>query len=92
VPDLPADLLFVDPPWGEHYDKGRTAIADVPLLEQLLARGTRCKRVWAKVPPSFDPGSVAGARARAVFGVGEGDARRVKFLLLEITPRAGPRT
>ncbi len=88
VPGLPADLLFVDPPWGERYDKRRTVLADLPLLDQLLERGTRCKRVWAKVPPSFDPGSVAGARARAVFGVGEGDARRVKFLILELTPPA----
>lgn len=80
---LSADLLFVDPPWGERYDRRRVVLADLPLLQALLAHRARFARLWAKVPPSFDPASLPGARARAVFGVGEGDARRVKFLLLE---------
>jgi predicted RNA methylase len=88
VPGVAADLLFIDPPWGERYDKRRVALEDLPLLEALLGYRARFERVWAKVPPSFDPASIPGARARAVFGVGEGDARRVKFLLLELR-RAG---
>jgi SAM-dependent methyltransferase len=89
VPTLAAELLFVDPPWGERYDKRRVVLADLPLLAQLLARRTHGERIWAKVPPSFDPRSIPGARARAVFGVGEGDARRVKFLLLELSRPGG---
>lgn len=82
--ELNADLLFVDPPWGERYDRQRVTLGDLPLLRALLAHRAHFARVWAKVPSSFDPASIAGARARAVFGVGAGDARRVKFLLLEL--------
>jgi predicted RNA methylase len=89
VPELPADLLFVDPPWGERYDKRCVRLADLPLLAALLELPRRPARLWAKVPPSFDPGSLPGCRARAVFGVGEGDARRVKFLLLDLRQPAG---
>lgn len=84
VPAVSADLLFVDPPWGERYDKRRVVLSDLPLLEHLLAHRARFARVWVKAPPSFDPSSVAGARPEAFFGAGEGDARRVKFLLLEL--------
>jgi SAM-dependent methyltransferase len=78
-----ADLLFIDPPWGGRYDKRRVTLAELPLLEELLPLRSRFARVWGKVPPSFDVRAVS-ARPRAVFGAGEGDARRVKFLLLEI--------
>jgi len=84
VPALEADLLFVDPPWGDRYDKGRVVLADLPLLEGLLGSRSRFDRVWAKVPPWFDERSVPRADASAVFGVGQGDARRVKFVLLEL--------
>jgi predicted RNA methylase len=84
IATLDADLLFVDPPWGGRYDKARVTLADLPLLESLLALRARFLRLWAKVPPSFDERSVPDARPRAVFGVGEGDAQRVKFVLLEM--------
>jgi hypothetical protein len=80
---LQAELLFVDPPWGPDYDKARVACGDLPLLEALFGERRRFARFWAKVPPSFDPLTLPGARAEAWFGAGEGDARRVKFLLLE---------
>jgi hypothetical protein len=85
VPGVAADLLFIDPPWGERYDRRRVVLEGLPLLEALLAYRALFERVWAKVPPSFDPASIPGARARAVFGAGEGDGRRVKFLLLELS-------
>lgn len=84
----PADLLFVDPPWGERYDKQRVVLADLPLLQSMLELRSRFPELWAKVPPSFVPASVPGARAEAFFGVGEGDARRVKFLLLTVARQA----
>ena len=84
VPSLNADLLFIDPPWGADYDKRRVELADLPLLSTLVAHRARFARVWVKVPPSFDPKSLPGARPEAFFGVGAGDAQRVKFLLLEL--------
>jgi trimethylguanosine synthase len=84
VPSLEADLLFVDPPWGERYDKTRVTLSELPLLARMLEQRTRFGAVWAKVPASFDPSGVPGASVRAIFGVGRGDARRVKFLLLEL--------
>jgi predicted RNA methylase len=83
IATLDADLLFIDPPWGERYDKQRVALADITLLPVLLAQRARYARTWLKLPPSFDPSTIDGARPSAWFGVGSGDARRVKFLLLE---------
>jgi hypothetical protein len=84
VPRLDADLLFIDPPWGADYDKRRVELADLPLLSSLLVHRARFARVWIKVPPSFDPKTLPGATPEAFFGVGEGDAQRVKFLLLQL--------
>jgi methylase of polypeptide subunit release factors len=83
APRLSADLLFVDPPWGETYDKSRVVLEELPLLGDLLAHRSRFGRFWAKVPASFDPASAPSARVVPFFGVGSGDARRIKFLLLE---------
>lgn len=77
-----AEVLFVDPPWGRDYDKHRMQLADLPLLTALLPHRPRFHEMWVKVPPSFDPASVPGARAEAWFGCGRGDAHRIKFLLL----------
>jgi len=79
-----AELLFVDPPWGARYDKRRVLAAELPPLAELLAHAPRFATSWLKLPPSFDPASVPGARPSAWFGSGQGDARRVKFLLLEL--------
>jgi hypothetical protein len=84
VASLAAELLFVDPPWGERYDKARVTATDLPLLGELLAHAERFAACWLKLPPSFDPRSVPDARPSAWFGRGEGDARRVKLLLLEL--------
>jgi predicted RNA methylase len=80
---LPAELVFVDAPWGKGYDKHRVVLADLPLLASLLEHRARFARFWAKVPASFDLASAPSAEAMAFFGVGSGDARRIKFLLLE---------
>jgi trimethylguanosine synthase len=89
VPKLKADLLFIDAPWGARYDRLRVTLSDLPLLQSLLAERARFVRVWAKVPPSFDPRSIPHAHVSAWFGVGPGDARRIKFLLLELDRDAG---
>ena len=70
---LAADLWFIDVPWEQEV-----------LLRELLALRPAGQRVWAKVPAAFDPAQLPGAIPHAYFGVGEGDARRVKFLLLEL--------
>jgi hypothetical protein len=82
---LHADLLFIDPPWGEDYDRTRVRLADMPFLKRLLGDASRFPRTWIKLPPSFDVTEIPKARPEAFFGTGEGDHQRVKFLLLELT-------
>jgi hypothetical protein len=83
VPNLSADILFIDPPWGEHYDKTRAELSAMPLLCGLLgAKLNAYGEIWLKVPPSFDVNSLPEFSVEAWFGAGPGDASRVKFLLL----------
>ncbi len=83
VPELAADLLFIDPPWGERYNKERVVLQDLPPCQQLLEHSTHIPKLWLKLPPSFDPSTLPGCHIEAVFGTARGDERRVKFLLLE---------
>lgn len=81
------ELWFVDPPWGGadgKYDSTRVGITDLPPLARVLAARPSSQALWAKLPPTFDVSELSGARARAVFGVGAGDAQRVKLVLLEL--------
>jgi hypothetical protein len=83
VPAHEAAILFVDPPWGEQYDKRASTLDDFPLLSALLAaRLGSYRELWLKLPASFATASVAGATPSAWFGEAEGDRQRVKFLLL----------
>ena len=34
------DVLFVDPPWGEDWNRTRTTLSDLPLLDALIQRVT----------------------------------------------------
>jgi hypothetical protein len=83
LPGRKADLLFLDPPWGERYSKQRVALHDLPPCAEVLECSAHIPKTWLKAPPSFDPGTLPGYRTEAFFGVGSGDDRRVKFLLLE---------
>lgn len=83
VPERSADLLFIDPPWGDRYDKARVTPHDLPPCQQILDSAPHIPQRWIKVPPSFDPSTLPGCRAEAFFGSARGDERRVKFLLLE---------
>lgn len=80
LPRCEADLLFVDPPWG-NTTKGTSELHDHPLLAALWPLGRFGTRV-AKLPSGFDPASLTGTSAEAVFGCAEGDRQRIKFLLL----------
>ncbi len=84
VPRLKAELLFVDPPWGDRYDKARVSLAELPPASRLLECSPHVPQLWLKAPPSFAPETLPGSRVEAVFGVAEGDLRRVKFLLLDL--------
>jgi SAM-dependent methyltransferase len=84
LPGLSSDILFVDPPWGKDWSREGVRLADLPLLAALLVRPPGIPALWAKVPPSFHVADVPGARAEAWYGVGRGDERRVKFLLLRV--------
>ncbi len=77
VPEIAADLVFLDPPWGE---PDRIACHRIPLLDELVQASAHIPRVWAKVPPSFV--GRPGFEMEAWFGLEEGDRRRVKFVLL----------
>jgi trimethylguanosine synthase len=80
-----ADVLFVDPPWGEAYDKRASSLADFPLLSALLASDLGAYgELWLKLPSSFAVASIEGASASAWFGRERGDAQRVKFVLLRV--------
>jgi hypothetical protein len=80
-----ADLLFLDPPWGERYNKERVTLPDLPPCADVLETAAHIPKKWIKVPPSFDPSTLTNCQTEAFFGVGSGDERRVKFLLLEIS-------
>lgn len=80
-------ILFVDPPWGADWDRRACGLEDFPLLAQLRAQARGYAALWAKLPPSFASGQLLEGRAgsvRAVFGEGEGDRRRVKFVLVRV--------
>jgi predicted RNA methylase len=84
VPSGRADILFIDPPWGEQYDKQATDRASFPLLSALLAGDTAgYGELWLKLPSSFRVASIEGASARAFFGESPGDRHRVKFVLVQ---------
>ena len=77
LPGMLADLVFLDPPWGE---PDRIVCHDLPLLDELIAASAHVPRIWAKVPPSFVGRD--GFQMEAWFGKRPGDRQRVKFVLL----------
>jgi len=79
APQHPAELLFVDPPWGPDY-RAPSTLADHPVVAELAAAWQG--PLWAKLPPAFDPTSWPAATPEAWLGRAAGDNRRVKFLLL----------
>ncbi len=83
LPELQADILFLDPPWGPAWNRVGTGLEDLPLLAAALPLANRFGALWAKLPPSFDVESVPGAVAEAIFGEATGDAQRIKLLLLK---------
>jgi SAM-dependent methyltransferase len=77
------DVLFVDPPWGNAYDRERTVADAYPLLVAAWRVAERDRRGFlAKVPPSFDPDTLPGTAAEAFFGEAPGDRHRIKLVLL----------
>ena len=77
---LDGDLVFVDPPWGEAWDRAQVDPSMLPLLGTALA-ARRGRALWAKLPPSTDTRGLGAAQVEAVFGHAAGDAQRVKCLL-----------
>jgi SAM-dependent methyltransferase len=87
APQRSADILFVDPPWGEHYDKRTTTRASFPLLDALLRQDLGGYReLWLKVPSSFELASVGADSALPLFGRAAGDHQRIKFVLVRVDP------
>ena len=82
--ETPADVLFVDPPWGHLPTDAPVRAADLPLLQSALDhwRG-RFRSLVIKAPAALDTRDLGpSARPRAVFGLRPGDRRRIKFLLI----------
>jgi trimethylguanosine synthase len=75
-------VLYVDAPWGREWDKKRTTLRDLPLLAALAPVAAGFRTFLAKVPPSFDPSTLPGTAAEALFGEADGDSQRVKLVLL----------
>jgi predicted RNA methylase len=87
VPTREADILFIDPPWGEQYDKATTTRANFPLLDALLEADLGAYReLWLKLPSSFALRSVGAESAQALFGTESGDLHRIKFVLVRLDP------
>lgn len=95
LPNRAGAIVFVDPPWGADWDRRCTRLAGFPLLEAILR--TEDREVWAKVPPSFAVADIPDGVPEAWFGVADGDARRVKFVVVrrpsrdEAVPQLVPR-
>ncbi len=79
---IEADLVFIDPPWGRDYDKKAMRLSDLTLLGELFTLCDRFAQIWIKLPASFATEDLPGFEPEAVFGAANGDARRIKFLLL----------
>jgi len=82
VPTLEPALVFVDPPWGEAWDRVRTPFDALPVVPELLAALPADAPVWVKAPPSIDPEGAVGFTPEAWFGEAPGDRQRVKFIVL----------
>ena len=83
LPTMSGDLLFLDPPWGEDWNRTRSDLTGVPLLAPALrAAAGRFGSRWLKLPPSFDVSLLPEFAPTAVFGQAEGDRQRVKYLIL----------
>lgn len=81
-----ADIAFVDPPWGENYDRTCVEYNDLPLLETVFNLSLSVAEYWLKLPPSFKTETLPFAvnQIRPFFGHQEGDSHRVKFLLVTL--------
>ncbi len=80
-------LIFADPPWGRDWAERALSLQDFPLLAALVAMRARAFGLWVKLPASFPVGelcSSAPAEVEAMFGVGEGDRRWIKFVLVQL--------
>lgn len=84
APQAEGDILFLDPPWGEHAG-APCSLADFPLLGALRQCGY--PTLWAKLPSGFACASLPECAPQAMFGAAPGDARRIKFLWLRSDPR-----
>jgi hypothetical protein len=82
LPRLRGDLLWLDPPWGD-LTRQRCDRESFQIVNDVLGRITTgsFQEVWLKLPPTFDTGSLPEFRCEAVFGEGDGDRQRIKFIL-----------
>ena len=84
VSQLEADLLFVDPPWGEDWNRPGLGVAELPPLGELISQRGRFSQFWSKLPPSCEARALQPARLQAVFGCAPGDRQRIKFVLARL--------
>ena len=76
-----ADLIWLDPPWGDWSRTAQPAETYRAWWDAARATG---RPVWMKVPPSTAVADLPGvAAAHAWFGEAAGDHRRVKFVVAE---------
>jgi len=80
--EVDTEIVFVDPPWGVDWSRPGVGRSSFPLLDAALSGRRPHAELWAKLPPSFDTRTTADASVEPMFGLAQGDVRRIKFLWL----------
>ena len=89
------DVLFVDPPWGEHWNRTRTTLSDLPLLDKLVQRLTTTTSTCADVAVaggSIDYKALGDSSEEKANAKKKTESPRFKRLLAKVPPSFDPST